>query len=144
MSAGYTCRDDGSPCACTEPVPARTFQQEPINVTWQASESGDKWICRCGQSKAYPLCDGSHNAYNAANRTTIQPTRVQKSEDGVWICACGHSDNRPFCSGKHSHLRRIEDETADVPDKQPYANFLWTATVAVLIGAFAYTRFFRK
>eukprot|EP01116_Phalansterium_solitarium_P025744 TRINITY_DN9998_c0_g1_i1.p3 TRINITY_DN9998_c0_g1~~TRINITY_DN9998_c0_g1_i1.p3 ORF type:complete len:146 (-),score=26.24 TRINITY_DN9998_c0_g1_i1:278-715(-) len=145
MSTAFTCRDDGAPCACSESIAAPKFQQEPYHVKWAEGEDEDKWICQCGQSKNYPFCDGSHRAYNAEHGTNIGPLPVHKSPDGVWVCGCGHSDSRPFCSGRHSHLRRLEDETADdASDEARYFYWPWTVTSVVLLAAFAYTRFIRK
>ena len=34
------------------------------------------YICRCGQSKKPPFCDGSHHAYNDETANSIYPIKV--------------------------------------------------------------------
>ena len=41
-------------------------------------EKGDrKAFCRCWQSKKFPLCDGSHKAWNEQNNDKIGPMIVE-------------------------------------------------------------------
>ncbi|EGG17980.1 hypothetical protein DFA_06646 [Cavenderia fasciculata] len=74
----------------------------------------DKWICRCGQSKSYPYCDGSHTQYNIDNGSNVGPLKVPK-ENGriVYVCRCGYSKEKPFCDGTHTKLRLIDRKPDD-------------------------------
>jgi len=74
-----------------------------------------KYICRCGQSKNYPYCDGTHKEVNKATGSDFSPLKVDRAEMGaneVWICGCGHSKGRqrgfPFCDGSHAKVVDLE------------------------------------
>ncbi|KAN0055636.1 hypothetical protein ACTA71_011516 [Dictyostelium dimigraforme] len=83
----------------------------PIPVN---SSTGDKWICRCGQSKNYPYCDGSHTKHNEDTGLNDSPLKVEKGSETVYVCRCGHSKDKPFCDGAHSILKTIEIEKENV------------------------------
>jgi CDGSH-type Zn-finger protein len=71
----FTCNKDGSRCECRDPLHDRVWHRFPHRV--DLSNGMKKWICMCGQSKVYPLCDGwGHEAYNEAYGTNIQPVVV--------------------------------------------------------------------
>ncbi|KAM9986377.1 hypothetical protein ACTFIY_010799 [Dictyostelium cf. discoideum] len=72
--------------------------------------TSDKWICRCGQSKNYPYCDGSHKKHNEETGLNDTPLKVEKGSEMVYVCRCGHSKDKPFCDGAHSTLKAIEFE----------------------------------
>ena len=89
------------------PIPVLNGALSPLGVDLEAnteycvivSESFlHAGICRCGQSKAFPLCDGAHAAYNKANGTKIIPLLVTKESHGeaVFVCQCGHAQDFPF------------------------------------------------
>ena len=42
---------------------------------------GEKGVyCRCWESKTFPLCDGSHTAYNARTGDNVGPLIVKRGE----------------------------------------------------------------
>lgn len=63
-------------------------------------ESGkDYYWCSCGQSKAQPFCDGSHQG------TKFVPTKFTAEESKtVYFCGCKQSGNGAFCDGAHQKL----------------------------------------
>eukprot|EP01089_Gocevia_fonbrunei_P011116 TRINITY_DN24214_c0_g1_i1.p2 TRINITY_DN24214_c0_g1~~TRINITY_DN24214_c0_g1_i1.p2 ORF type:complete len:100 (+),score=15.98 TRINITY_DN24214_c0_g1_i1:134-433(+) len=85
----------------------------PIKVELKEGETA--WICRCGQSKKFPYCDGTHTAYNKANGTDFSPYKLE-AKDGqntFYICACGQSKKReagePFCDGSHTKIVDVKN-----------------------------------
>ena len=106
----YTCGPD---CGCTSRVsgfraPAVPDRSGPKRVTLAPGASA--WLCTCGQSKSYPLCDGSHKAFNAANGTGFSPKPL-KNESATeplvkFVCTCGHTKNAEglFCDGSHRKI----------------------------------------
>ncbi|KAF2073008.1 hypothetical protein CYY_005686 [Polysphondylium violaceum] len=132
-----------------------TFSSQPIpekpTKEWDVSEQNfslkgpvpvdpkeaDKWICRCGQSKNYPYCDGAHKAHNEKTGSTIAPLKVEKGSETVYVCRCGFSKSQPFCDGAHNIVRRIEEE------KVAQQNGVLVATrYAIPIISFAMTAYF--
>ena len=62
-------------------------------------EAGDHWWCSCGESKAQPLCDGSHKG------TSFTPVKFSLGEaKEVYLCACKRTQNAPYCDGAHKKL----------------------------------------
>lgn len=63
-------------------------------------ESGkDYYWCSCGQSKAQPFCDGSHQG------TKFTPTKYTADDNKtVYFCGCKQSANGSFCDGSHQKL----------------------------------------
>ncbi|MCW8932734.1 MAG: CDGSH iron-sulfur domain-containing protein [Gammaproteobacteria bacterium] len=59
--------------------------------------SGDTiYICRCGQTKTPPYCDGSHRD------TDSEPYEyTAKTNQQLYLCRCGKSKEIPFCDGSH-------------------------------------------
>lgn len=37
-------------------------------------------ICRCWQSKKFPICDGSHNEFNEQNQQKLGPLIVEHND----------------------------------------------------------------
>lgn len=77
-------------------------------ITLEAGST--KYICMCGQSNRYPICDGHHNEYNEENGTDIEPQAVTNDTGAAKefrICGCGHSKSRPFCDGTHRSLHPV-------------------------------------
>ena len=56
------------------------------------------YICRCGQTKTAPYCDGSHK------ETDKEPFKfTAKISQQLYLCRCGKSGNIPFCDGSHKN-----------------------------------------
>jgi CDGSH-type Zn-finger protein len=68
--------------------------QEPII---QEVSPGTYWWCQCGQSKAQPFCDGSHEG------TGVSPIEVKiDAPKKVAWCVCKRTGTPPFCDGSHA------------------------------------------
>ncbi|GAM20510.1 hypothetical protein SAMD00019534_036850 [Acytostelium subglobosum LB1] len=128
----------GSSTATENPdAPKKMWDIAPENYSLQGPiqvdvSEGDKFICRCGQSKTYPFCDSTHKTYNQEKGTSFTPLKVVQEEGkSVWVCRCGHSQTAPFCDGTHNKLRKIKEAG---PQGQAYG-FWAIATAAILLGA---------
>ena len=47
----------------------------------QKQHEGRIAYCRCWQSKRFPLCDGSHRAYNAEHGDALGPLIIDSTDD---------------------------------------------------------------
>jgi len=56
------------------------------------------YICRCGQIKTPPYCDGSHQG---SGKEPLAYTA--EANEQLYVCACGKSGNIPFCDGSHNN-----------------------------------------
>lgn len=67
------------------------------DVKTLAMKAGETYaLCRCGRSKALPMCDGSHAG------TTTTPMIFRPTGDmSARFCACGKTQKPPFCDGSH-------------------------------------------
>jgi CDGSH-type Zn-finger protein len=122
----YTCDPAGGDCPCHAREGSRPPHSPslagPLKVAMVPGTA--VWLCTCGQSQKYPLCDGSHRAYNAAHGTSFVPKKFEKEEAGdvfvpcapdacvcplshpphprcSYLCTCGHSANGVTCDGTH-------------------------------------------
>jgi CDGSH iron-sulfur domain-containing protein 3 len=81
------------------------FQKKPYIV--ELTEK-PQFVCQCGQSSKYPLCDGSHKGYKDGK---CGPLKVDLSSGNgkakLYVCGCGYSGKvpgQPFCDGTHNKL----------------------------------------
>jgi CDGSH-type Zn-finger protein/uncharacterized Fe-S cluster protein YjdI len=130
-------RNDGSSTSDTHPVvnTVRVRENGPLAIEAELLIRGEPQatpratLCRCGQSKNKPFCDGAHSASSAVKEFTALevrngPVNVQPQPNGslmvtgnleivsgtgrttdkvtkVWLCRCGQSKNKPYCDGSH-------------------------------------------
>jgi CDGSH-type Zn-finger protein len=63
-------------CVC---VCVRACVRLRVRVSRMRAEANAKvFVCRCGQSKKFPICDGSHHAVNRATNTRVEPFLLTK------------------------------------------------------------------
>jgi len=78
----------------SEPVCA---QKAPFPLAVEAGKT--VYWCSCGQSKAQPLCDGSHKG------SGFTPMAYTPEKDGTaYLCGCKVTKNPPLCDGSHKAL----------------------------------------
>jgi len=53
------------------------------DVAARVAEKGEVKLCRCFKSSTFPLCDGSHNAHNAATGDNAGPLVVKSTDIGL-------------------------------------------------------------
>jgi len=71
--------------------------KQPAAVKLEAGKTYH-W-CRCGESKAQPMCDGSHRG---SSFTPLAFTAEATKE--AWLCQCKRTKNGPYCDGSHKTL----------------------------------------
>jgi Iron-binding zinc finger CDGSH type len=53
----------------------------PMKEMYSLAKGKKAPICRCWQSKAHPMCDGSHNSYNKETGSLMGPLVVSVADD---------------------------------------------------------------
>ncbi|PXF46479.1 CDGSH iron-sulfur domain-containing protein 1 [Gracilariopsis chorda] len=48
-------------------------ESKPMKEIYPVVAGSKAPVCRCWQSKKFPLCDGSHNAYNKETGSHVGP-----------------------------------------------------------------------
>eukprot|EP01090_Pellita_catalonica_P013427 TRINITY_DN3178_c0_g1_i2.p1 TRINITY_DN3178_c0_g1~~TRINITY_DN3178_c0_g1_i2.p1 ORF type:complete len:149 (-),score=6.26 TRINITY_DN3178_c0_g1_i2:113-529(-) len=96
--------------------PIRNPGRKPIRILCDQNEP-TKYICRCGQSAAFPICDKTHISWNLTHSTKFSPYKLNfenERRDLVSICACGLSEKRkeglPYCDGSHKRLAQSAED----------------------------------
>lgn len=73
-------------------------EKEKITPKVTELQVGTHYICKCGASKNFPLCDGSHKTFE----TDETPTIINLDEPKVIaFCRCKQSKNGIYCDGSH-------------------------------------------
>lgn len=76
---------------------AQIASKSPFAV--EVENGKDYYWCSCGQSKAQPFCDGSHQG------TKFTPQKYTAAESTtVYFCGCKQSGNGALCDGAHKAL----------------------------------------
>jgi CDGSH-type Zn-finger protein len=66
----------------------------PFVVNAEAGK--DYWWCSCGQAKAQPFCDGSHEG------STFTPVKYHaETSKQEYFCGCKATGKAPLCDGSH-------------------------------------------
>ncbi|MDF1881179.1 CDGSH iron-sulfur domain-containing protein [Sulfurimonas sp. MAG313] len=70
------------------------FLNRPISI--QLKPHHKYALCLCGESKKFPMCDGSHRSGNK------KPYKfILEKEETLNLCQCSKSKTLPHCDGSH-------------------------------------------
>ena len=70
------------------------FKDQPSSIFFEADTKHD--LCLCGESKKFPMCDGSHRGID---KKPFKFTLTKAEE--INVCQCGKSKRLPHCDGSH-------------------------------------------
>lgn len=64
-------------------------------------DKGTHYICTCGASKNFPMCDGTHKTVETSKTPT--PITLEDAKV-VALCSCKQSSNGIYCDGSHKNI----------------------------------------
>lgn len=64
------------PSPAVSATPLNADSAHPMKEPYKLAAGKIAPVCRCWQSKKFPLCDGSHNAFNKATGSNVGPLVV--------------------------------------------------------------------